>query len=157
MFKLISAFVIVLSTLACEFVPPTAPTPVIATTEVRTPTQLNVSVIGPSGWYADRLVVDARVFDQRGATLGTLVRCETTTGYLELSQWDTTSRTGVWWYGATIGAKFTCHAVDTPSITATHQLVALDFEMPRGCCGGSNPAPTPKPPTPPVIPPGGGS
>ena len=142
--------------LAYEAPLPTAPTAVVV--EARTPFQMIVRVVGPSGWYPDRIYVDAFVFDQKGTKLDGVVRCDVSRGRLEPAQWDTTHRSGTLWLDAATGASFTCRSIAVPAVEASYVTTPLDFEMPRGCCGGTQPAP-PKPPTvtPPVVPPSPGS
>lgn len=150
--KTVGLLLLVLWSAACAYELPTQPTTVpIAVAPARAATQMIVKVIGPSGWYADRLAVNAYTLDQAGATFHGIVRCETSTGHLEPAQWDTSHQAGVWWLGAQVGATFACRRDGT---YAAYTLTALDFEMPRGCCGGSQPSPTPKPPTttPPTTP-----
>ena len=133
---------LIFSTVACAYEPPTAPDPV-ATSE-RTIVQLSLRVTGVDTWWTDRIFVAVSAYDQTGSELNTIVACDASEGSFEPRQFPTQSRIGVLVKGVRPGNVLTCHY---QKIEASYVLTDRDWWL--KCCGAQTPT-VPKPTTPTV-------
>lgn len=131
---------------ACDYRSPTAPTDAAPAEAVVS--QLIIKIVGPDGWWNDRLYASITAHDPTGAETSVIVYCDSSQGVIEPASFLTMTRYGNMVRGVQPGAVLTCRY---RNVAASYVISAGDWRI---LPGGIQPPQLPLPPVVvPVVPP----